>query len=66
MPSFKERSDVKIKHCFWLKNGLCVSSEIYRFNPEVERTGKCPYNPEDTAFLESQHTLRCLEFRHVH
>jgi len=56
----------KIKECFFrTEDGKCVSPEIYRFNPEVEKTGMCPYDPELQAFIIGiRGKLLCLEFRH--
>ena len=57
------RYDIKIKHCFWFKKGKCTSPELYRFHPDCEETGDCPFYPELTAFTEKPEGLRCLEFR---
>lgn len=55
-----QREEIKIKDCFWLKDGKCTDPEIDRFRyPEVAMAiseGKmkqdaCPYPPNDTAFL---------------
>jgi len=55
------RSDMKIKDCFWFKDLKCLSPELYRFHPECEESSNCPFLPEQTAFTDQG--LRCLEFR---
>lgn len=52
----------KIKECFFrTSDGKCCSPEIYRFVPQVEATGICPFESEQLAFFEGK--LRCQEFR---
>jgi len=51
-----------IEQCFFrTEEGKCVSLEIYRFNPHVEKTGNCAHHPKSAAFLNGK--LLCLEFR---
>jgi len=59
-----KRSDIKIKDCFWFKNGKCLSPEIYRFR--YDEGDNCLYNPEQEVFVyekKGMNPLRCLGFR---
>lgn len=67
-----EISKPHIKDCFFrTPEGKCVSPEIYRFIPEAEETGKCPFDPNDEVVMRYRQPmvpniaekLRCLEFR---
>ncbi|MCJ7630854.1 hypothetical protein MUP77_00410 [Candidatus Bathyarchaeota archaeon] len=61
-----KRSDIKIKHCFWYKEGACTSPEQYRFLRPEDTPEVCSYPKEATAFVEPEQRLRCPEFRHEH
>ena len=51
-----------IKTCFFRsEKGKCGDPEIYRFNPHVEKTGRCAFNPDSPAFMDGK--LLCEDFR---
>jgi hypothetical protein len=62
---------ILIKQCFFLKDGKCMSPEIYRKVNGMETGDACPFDPEEWAFndwkgIKPDQRLRCLEFRHEH
>ena len=46
------RSDMKIKDCFWFKDLKCLSPELYRFHPECEESSNCPFLPDRKITIE--------------
>jgi len=58
----KVKPVVLIETCFFRsEEGKCGDPEIYRFNPHVEKTGNCAFNPRSPAFMDGK--LLCVEFR---
>jgi len=53
--------EVQIADCFFLKDGKCCSPEIYRIIEGMDSGKPCPFNSEDSAFMNGQ--LHCLEHR---
>ena len=57
----QKRQIPKIRDCFFRsEEGKCLSPEIYRFNPHVEKTGNCAFHPDSPSFPGK---LLCEEFR---